>query len=107
MNEINLFSPEFNYFYAKYANDIGKGELFIKADEVWPVATKVGLNFTLVHDDLVFLSLPGTVMEMVGDEENPIGMKIRLDDRSDNVRSFIVEIVKWQMKNELKKMYIP
>ncbi len=109
--QIHVFSRDFDEFFVRFAEQIGKGEVFVQAEELLEVGTPVTLVFSIVYEDLVFFSAAGAISHVEKSKQTdsgnevPGGMLIKLDEIDDRIRTFIIELVKRQLRSELSRMF--
>jgi len=109
--EIHVFSRDFDQFFVRFAEQIGKGEVFVQAEELLEVGAPVTLVFSIVYEDLVFFRADGTVVDVEKGKQTdsgnviPGGMHIKINEIDDRIRTFMVELVKYQLRSELSRMF--
>lgn len=109
LTAIHIFCQDFEEFFTRYSEQIGRGEIFIEAEELLAVKSPVELFFMIVYEDLVFFKVRGTVTssseydQIVGGVKKPRGMAVKLNEFDEKIRSFIVTLVKTQIKSEISK----
>jgi len=110
-NEIQIFCQEFEQLFVHYAEQIGRGEIFVEDEKPFPVGSKVTISIFLVYEDLPFCSINGSVSSVVESKRGepgggrPKGMNIKIEKMDESARSFIVDLVKFQLKNELSRLF--
>ena len=111
IKEIQIFCQEFEQMFVQYAEQIGRGEIFVEDEKPFPAGTKVTISFFLVYDDLAFCRISGAVSNVVEPKRGESGggrtsgMNIKIDKMDESVRSFLVDLVKFQLKNELSRLF--
>jgi hypothetical protein len=111
MSELHIFCQEFEQLFVRFAEQIGRGEIFVENEQLFPVGTPVKIVFFLAYDDLPFFHITGTVSNVVETKQKksgggqPGGMNIKIEQMDEKVRSFMVNLVKYQLKSELSRLF--
>ncbi len=111
INELHIINEDFEEFFVQFAEQIGKREVFVETDELLPVGTSVVMVFSLIYEDLPFFKADGTVSYVVepGQSDSSgghvAGMSVKIDEMDDNIRAYLVELIKSQLKSELSRMF--
>ena len=111
INELHIFCQEFEQLFVQFAEQIGRGELFVEDEQLLPIGTPVVIIFFLAYDDLPFCRIIGAVSNVVETKQRksgggrPRGMSIKVQHMDENVRSFLVDLVKHQLKSELSRLF--
>lgn len=109
--EIHFFAPGFEEFFIRYAQQIGKGEIFVETEETVPVDTPVTVIFQLIYEDMELIRASGTVSGVVkktasGDQQNVLpGIVVKLNEMDETFRAYLVELIKRQLRSDLSKMF--
>ncbi len=86
---------DFDEFLMSYSTDIQGGGLFIEADKLLPLGSKVRLYFTLASSRIPILEGYGEVVSIQReDQENVGGMAIKFFDLSEKSRQLLSRLVK-------------
>jgi len=110
-NEIHIFSRDFEEFFVQFTEQIGRGEIFVESDELFSVDTPVVVVFSLVYEDLPFFKVNGSVSYVIEPGQTDLtkgqvpGMGVKVSDMDENIRNWLVDLVKRQLKSELSRMF--
>ncbi len=111
INELYIFCQEFEQLFVQFAEQIGRGEIFVEDEKPFPVGIQVKVIFSLAYDDLPFFHVTGVVSNVVETKGkgqtrgNQKGVNIKLDKMDETVRSFLIDMVKYQLKSELSRLF--
>lgn len=111
ITEIHVHCQEFEEFFTIYAEQIGRGEVFVRTREILPVETPVELAFFVVYNDLLFFKTSGVISYVVDPGQSDTeagkepGMGVKIEDIDGQIREFVISLVKSQLKNELSRMF--
>jgi len=111
IDELHIFCQEFEQLFVHFAEQIGRGEIFVENEQLLPVGTPVEIIFFLAYDDLPFFHITGIVSNVVETKRKkpgggqPRGMNIKIEQMNEKVRSFLVDLVKYQLKSDLSRLF--
>ena len=119
ITEVHLFSPDFEEFFIRYAQQIGHGQVFIETEDTLPADSPVELVFQIIYEDLELIRAKGSVSYVVdkdGKSNTPPpgsaaishslpGMVVKIEDMDETFKVYVMELIKRQIRSDLSKMF--
>jgi len=109
INELHIFCEDFEGFFTHFAEQIGKREIFVEAEQLFPVGTEVWVVFFVLYVDLPIYRAKGAVS--FHREPDPAiegslgGMGVKIDDADKHIPTYLMDLIKYQLRSELSRMF--